>query len=275
MCCGPSAAFTTCVIPRSTNRLLFWAVALSATQKKTEVMQLLVVLFPTMAQYVSMCLWTHHWWLKCTDLYLSNQLAKYWACLQQQFHNQIDILHQGPEVRMSLTHLRCRGRAKPRWQLQWDVCSSAEGWADRRWEVSGTLAPPLASCSTSLWLCHYQEINLTQYFDNYQTSVFLWISQQKFYCPLLVLSFCMHWEIEEDINSNLSGAACSVFHLSRLSVLFKGRPPLERDSWRCQTLGRSRLDYLFLRWLWQNAGCLFADIFNYGSTAVFTVVIAE
>lgn len=74
-----------------------------------------------------------------------HQLAKYGTCLQQQFHNQISILQRGPEVRMSLTHPRCRGWAKPRWQLQWGVCSSAEGWADRRWAVSDTPAPPLDS----------------------------------------------------------------------------------------------------------------------------------
>lgn len=47
-------------------------------------------------------------------LYLSHQLAKY-TCLQRHFHNQITILQLGaPKVRMSLTHLRCRGWAKPR-----------------------------------------------------------------------------------------------------------------------------------------------------------------
>lgn len=52
---------------------------------------------------------------------------------------------------MSLTHLQWRGWARPRWRLQWGVCSLAEGWADRRWEVSDAPpAPPLASLPTLL-----------------------------------------------------------------------------------------------------------------------------
>lgn len=52
---------------------------------------------------------------------------------------------------VSLTHLRWRGWERPRWRLQWGVCSSAEGWADHRWEVSDAPpAPPLASLPTLL-----------------------------------------------------------------------------------------------------------------------------
>lgn len=50
-----------------------------------------------------------------------------------------------PKVRMSLTRSQWRGRARPRWQLRWDACSSAEGPADRRWAVSDPLTPPLSS----------------------------------------------------------------------------------------------------------------------------------
>ena len=58
-------------------------------------------------------------------------------------------------------------------------------------------------------------------------------------------------------------------------MLFGGWAPLERDSWRCQSLGRSSEDYLFLRWLWQKPCCLCCDNFNHRTTAVITVVIVS
>ena len=56
--------------------------------------------------------------------------------------------HIAADVDMSdvpLTHLRCRGRARPGWRGWGGVCSSAEGPADRGFEVSRVLAPPLGS----------------------------------------------------------------------------------------------------------------------------------
>lgn len=98
-------------------------------------------------QSADICLQMCHLWLKCTHFFIfvpsDGQIEAVFAATVSQ--SNPSALQQGTQVRMTLTHLRCRGWAKPRWQLRWGVCFSAEGWADRRWEVFGTLTPPLGS----------------------------------------------------------------------------------------------------------------------------------
>lgn len=73
MCWGPSAAFSTCVTPRLSNRGLFWAVALWSSNSRNVALSFFSSLVAK--------LWKHMTdWLKCTFLYLSNRSAKYAAC---------------------------------------------------------------------------------------------------------------------------------------------------------------------------------------------------
>ena len=115
---------------------------------------------------VSICVRTHHRWLKCTDFLYSSKSAGQntgVVCSDSYLNQNQHIAGGGPEVRMSLTHLRRRGWAKPRWQLRWGVCSSAEGRADRRWAVFDTLAPPLGSylhISLHLLVDDYHKLDL-------------------------------------------------------------------------------------------------------------------
>lgn len=94
---GPSAAFSTCVIPRVTNRGLCWAVALWTTQDMTQGMN----------AYVSSSM---SMWLQILTgdsnvqiLYLPSQFAKYGTYLQQQFRNQITILQQKWECHLRVS----------------------------------------------------------------------------------------------------------------------------------------------------------------------------
>lgn len=102
MCRGPSAAFTTCVIPRSTSRDLCWAVALQTTPERIQGMEISLAwsqLCERMFANASLLTQMYRF------LYPSHELAKYRTCfaatvssMQWECHLRISDVEVGPNL---------------------------------------------------------------------------------------------------------------------------------------------------------------------------------